>query len=118
MVRGLHRILFKNELPVRNELFGKGRMAYVVDMEDEEADIPTTLLRSVHDCPKAESNANINANNMLISKLTQVLSYLRADHKKKKSQKMSERSEEISSRHLPITADMPKREQGQDAINL
>ncbi|KAK6057696.1 RED-like protein [Cooperia oncophora] len=90
MVRGLHRILFKNELPVRNELFGKGRMAYVVDMEDEEADIPTTLLRSVHDCPKAESNANINANNMLISKLTQVLSYLRADHKKKKKPEMSE----------------------------
>ncbi|XGW14962.1 hypothetical protein V3C99_000893 [Haemonchus contortus] len=90
MVRGIHRILFKNELPLRNELFGKGRMAYVVDMEDEEADIPTTLLRSVHDCPKAESNANINANNMLISKLTQVLSYLRADHKKKKKPEMTE----------------------------
>ncbi|KAK5976357.1 IK cytokine down-regulator of HLA class II [Trichostrongylus colubriformis] len=90
MVRGIHRILFKNELPLRNELFGKGRMAYVVDMEDEEADIPTTLLRSVHDCPKAESNANINANNMLISKLTQVLSYLRADHKKKKKPELTE----------------------------
>ncbi|PIO62553.1 RED-like protein region [Teladorsagia circumcincta] len=90
MVRGIHRILFKNELPLRNELFGKGRMAYVVDMEDEEADIPTTLLRSVHDCPKAESNANINANNMLISKLTQVLSYLRSDHKKKKKPDMTE----------------------------
>ncbi|KAJ1357585.1 hypothetical protein KIN20_015763, partial [Parelaphostrongylus tenuis] len=44
MVRGMHRILFKNELPLRNELFGKGRMAYVVDMEDEDSDIPTTLL--------------------------------------------------------------------------
>ncbi|KAE9417637.1 hypothetical protein Angca_002397 [Angiostrongylus cantonensis] len=95
MVRGMHRILFKNELPLRNELFGKGRMAYVVDMEDEDSDIPTTLLRSVHDCPKAESNANINANNMLISKLTQacfalVLSYLRSDHKKKKKPDMTE----------------------------
>lgn len=45
MVRAMHRILFKNELPLRNELFGKGRMAYVVDMEDEDAEIPTTLLR-------------------------------------------------------------------------
>lgn len=90
MVRAMHRILFKNELPLRNELFGKGRMAYVVDMEDEDCDIPTTLLRSVHDCPKAESNANINANNMLISKLTQVLSYLRSDHKKKKKADMTE----------------------------
>ncbi|RCN29933.1 RED-like protein region [Ancylostoma caninum] len=75
MVRAMHRILFKNELPLRNELFGKGRMAYVVDMEDEDAEIPTTLLRSLHDCPKAESNANINANNMLISKLTQVFHF-------------------------------------------
>ncbi|KAL6725353.1 hypothetical protein Aduo_007412 [Ancylostoma duodenale] len=90
MVRAMHRILFKNELPLRNELFGKGRMAYVVDMEDEDAEIPTTLLRSLHDCPKAESNANINANNMLISKLTQVLSYLRSDHKKKKKPDMTE----------------------------
>ncbi|VDL77479.1 unnamed protein product [Nippostrongylus brasiliensis] len=45
MVRAMHRILFKNELSLRNELFGKGRMAYVVDMEDEDNEIPTTLLR-------------------------------------------------------------------------
>ncbi|VDL82878.1 unnamed protein product [Nippostrongylus brasiliensis] len=50
----------------------------------------SSICRSVHDCPKAESNANINANNMLISKLTQVLSYLRADHKKKKKPDMTE----------------------------
>ncbi|CAD6188608.1 unnamed protein product [Caenorhabditis auriculariae] len=84
MVRAMHRMMFKNELPVRNELFAKGRMAYVVELEDEDADIPTTLLRSLHDCPPAESLTTINANNLLISKLTQVLAYLRTDNKKKK----------------------------------
>ncbi|CAI4231417.1 unnamed protein product [Auanema sp. JU1783] len=86
LARNIHTLLFKNELPLRNELFGKGRMAYIVNMEEEDdTDIPTTLMRSIQECPKNESNANINANNMLISKLTQVLSYLRSEHKKKKN---------------------------------
>lgn len=40
----------------RNELFLPGRMAYVVDLEDDyaETDIPTTLIRSKADCPTME----------------------------------------------------------------
>lgn len=41
-------------------------MAYVVDLEEEENDLPTTLLRSVHDCPATESSHDINTSNMLI----------------------------------------------------
>lgn len=37
----------QNEIPLRNELFGKGRMAYVVELDDEASDVPTTLLRLV-----------------------------------------------------------------------
>ncbi|GMR39849.1 hypothetical protein PMAYCL1PPCAC_10044, partial [Pristionchus mayeri] len=84
LARNLQRILFKNEIPLRNELFGKGRMAYVVELDDDSTDVPTTLLRSLHDCPVTDSNATVNANNMLISKLTQVLGYLRTDTKKGK----------------------------------
>ncbi|MFH4978769.1 hypothetical protein AB6A40_005478 [Gnathostoma spinigerum] len=84
MVRGIHRILFHSDPPIRNEMFRKGRMAYVVDLEEEENDLPTTLLRSVHDCPVTESTHDLNANNLLIQKLTQILSYLRADGPKKK----------------------------------
>ncbi|GMS87957.1 hypothetical protein PENTCL1PPCAC_10132, partial [Pristionchus entomophagus] len=84
LARNVQRILFKNEIPHRNELFGKGRMAYVVELDDESSDVPTTLLRSLHDCPVTDSNATVNANNMLIGKLTQVLSYLRTDTKKGK----------------------------------
>uniref|UniRef100_A0A8R1DN02 Protein Red n=1 Tax=Caenorhabditis japonica TaxID=281687 RepID=A0A8R1DN02_CAEJA len=84
MVRSLHRILFKNEVAMRNELFAKGRMAYVVELEDEETDIPTTLLRSLHDCPRAESAQSIQASSLIISKLSQVISHLRQEPKKKK----------------------------------
>ncbi|GMT18563.1 hypothetical protein PFISCL1PPCAC_9860, partial [Pristionchus fissidentatus] len=84
LARNVQRILFKNEPPLRNELFGKGRMAYVVELDDEMSDVPTTLLRSLHDCPATESNATVNANTLLITKLTQVLSYLRTDTKKGK----------------------------------
>ena len=43
----------------RNEFFLPGRMAYVVDLEDNELidnDVPTTLIRSKADCPDIEVN--------------------------------------------------------------
>lgn len=54
--RNIYRILFKGRQMERNELFLPGRMAYVVDLEDEYADtdIPTTLIRSKADCPTME----------------------------------------------------------------
>lgn len=49
-------MLFKGRQIERNELYLPGRMAYVVDLEDEYADtdIPTTLIRSKADCPTME----------------------------------------------------------------
>ncbi|KAL3085210.1 hypothetical protein niasHS_010279 [Heterodera schachtii] len=78
------KLLFENKPPKRNELFARGRMAYVVELEDEETDVPSTLLRSVVDCPLDQSSENINADNLLINKLTQVLAYLRTDVKKRR----------------------------------
>jgi len=54
--RNVYRFLFSRKLPERNELFLPGRMAYVVDLEDDyaESDIPTTLIRSKADCPSLE----------------------------------------------------------------
>lgn len=89
MVRSLHRILFKNEIPLRNDMFAKGRMAYVVELEDEETDIPTTLLRSLHDLPRAESAQSIQANTLIISKLSHVLSHLKSEPKKKKKEEFN-----------------------------
>ncbi|KAI3410152.1 hypothetical protein GPALN_006510 [Globodera pallida] len=78
------KVLFESKAPQRNDLFVRGRMAYVVELEDEEADVPSTLLRSVVDCPLDQSSENINADNLLINKLTQVLAYLRTDVKKRR----------------------------------
>jgi len=54
--RNIYRQLFCRKLPERNELFLPGRMAYVVDLEDDftESDVPTTLIRSKADCPSLE----------------------------------------------------------------
>lgn len=54
--RNVYRMLFKSKAYERNELFLPGRMAYVVDLDDEYADtdIPTTLIRSKADCPTME----------------------------------------------------------------
>lgn len=68
MVKNICRLLMKNDPPpLRNEMFSRGRMAYVVELEDEESDVPSTLLRSVADCPNDQSTENINADNILIN---------------------------------------------------
>lgn len=49
-------MVFRSGVTERNELFLPGRMAYVVDLDDEftDTDIPTTLIRSKADCPSME----------------------------------------------------------------
>ncbi|CAE1318063.1 IK [Acanthosepion pharaonis] len=80
LVKGLdYALLEKSKYPERNELFLPSRMAYVVDLEDEfaESDVPTTLIRSKADCPAPESDTTLTTNDIVINKLTQILSYLR-----------------------------------------
>ncbi|XP_068155097.1 protein Red [Drosophila tropicalis] len=77
------------EVP-RNELFAPGRMAYVIDLDDElgESDIPTTLKRSKFEVPVArEDIATLTTNDIVINKLSQILSYLRAGGRNKKNKK-------------------------------
>ncbi|RXM93823.1 Protein Red [Acipenser ruthenus] len=87
--RHIYRIVFKSRQYERNELFLPGRMAYVVDLEDEYADtdIPTTLIRSKADCPTMEAQTTLTTNDIVISKLTQILSYLRQGTRNKKMKK-------------------------------
>lgn len=86
----VHNILFNSKAPERNELFVPGRMAYVFDIEDEyaETDIPTISIRSKADCPVLENQSTVTTNDIVINKLTQILSYLRqgvrANRKSKK----------------------------------
>ncbi|MGH0131412.1 UNVERIFIED_CONTAM: hypothetical protein FKN15_046465, partial [Acipenser sinensis] len=87
--RHIYRIVFKSRQYERNELFLSGRMAYVVDLEDEYADTdsPTTLIRSKADCPTMEAQTTLTTNDIVISKLTQILSYLRQGTRNKKMKK-------------------------------
>ncbi|XP_026166086.1 protein Red isoform X1 [Mastacembelus armatus] len=87
--RNIYRVVFKSGLAERNELFLPGRMAYVVDLDDEftDTDIPTTLIRSKADCPSMEAQTTLTTNDIVISKLTQILSYLRQGTRHKKIKK-------------------------------
>ncbi|XP_068623527.1 protein Red [Battus philenor] len=82
----------KNKKVPRNELFAPGRMAYVVELEEEgamDSDIPTTLTRSKADVPELDERSSAAAaNDVVLDKLAQIFSYLRhGRHRKLKKAK-------------------------------
>ncbi|KAJ2940262.1 hypothetical protein O0L34_g11831 [Tuta absoluta] len=82
----------KNKKVSRNEMFAPGRMAYVVELEEEgtiDSDIPTTLTRSKADVPEPDERSSAaSANDLVLDKLTQIFSYLRhGRHRKMKKNK-------------------------------
>lgn len=98
--RNVFRVAFSSKRSERNELYMPKRMAYVYDLEDEftETDIPTTLIRSKADCPLQESTTTNSDNDVVINKLTQILSYLRQgrrDRKKKKDKGKNKEDEKM-----------------------
>lgn len=80
-------MIMKSKQIERNELFTPGRMAYVIELDDENADvdIPTTLIRSKADVPTIDNTPTLTTNDLVINKLAQILSYLRqgSRHSKK-----------------------------------
>ncbi|KAF6031780.1 IK [Bugula neritina] len=95
LAKNIYRVLFKTKLPQKNEMFAPGRMAYVVDLEDDfpESDIPTTAIRSKADCPTQTETTTLTTNDIVINKLTQILSYLRQGRRDKKKRKEKEKAE-------------------------
>ncbi|XP_076814335.1 protein Red-like [Clavelina lepadiformis] len=106
MAKNVYRILFQQKIPIRNETFLPGRMAYVFELEDEyaDSDLPTTLMRSKMDCPTLETHTTLSTNDIVINKLTQILAYLRHGSKDKHKKKKEKKSK--SEIHKPAEADM------------
>lgn len=75
----IYQMLFKSKAYERNKLFKLGHIAYVVDLDSEYADmdIPTTLIQSKADCLARVAQTTLTTNGIVISKLTQILFYLR-----------------------------------------
>eukprot|EP00094_Tigriopus_californicus_P000923 TCALIF_00893-PA protein Name:"Similar to IK Protein Red (Homo sapiens)" AED:0.07 eAED:0.07 QI:267/0.75/0.77/1/0.75/0.55/9/75/586 len=99
MGKNIVRSLFNPNYPKSNELFFPGRMAYVMDLEEDfgESDIPTTTIRSKADVEGTVANqTTLSTNDIVINKLTQILSYLRAgkSNKKKKKDKLIQMDKE------------------------
>ncbi|XP_022660432.1 protein Red-like [Varroa destructor] len=90
MAKNINRLLFsqKSSRVERNELFLPHRMAYVIELDEAEGDIPTALIRSKQDCPQmALASATLTTNDIVINKLTQILGYLRSGLSIRKSKK-------------------------------
>ncbi|XP_049879115.1 protein Red [Pectinophora gossypiella] len=94
MGRNIYNLIMeqKNKKVVRNEMFAAGRMAYVVELDEEgtiDSDIPTTLTRSKADVPEPDERSSAaSANDAILDKLTQIFSYLRhGRHRKLKKTK-------------------------------
>lgn len=93
MSRNIHNLVqtWRSRHTERNELFAPGRMAYIIDLNDDEnaeTDIPTTLIRSKADVPlSTEDTQTLTTNDIVINKLAQILSYLRQGGRGKKNKK-------------------------------
>ncbi|KAI4490813.1 hypothetical protein M0804_003757 [Polistes exclamans] len=100
-------LTMKSKQIERNELFTPGRMAYVIELDDENADvdIPTTLIRSKADVPTVENTPTLTTNDIVINKLAQILSYLRQGNrhgkKGKKNKDGRSRADDTNDMDLP-----------------
>lgn len=85
--KNIHRLITiqRSKNIERNEIFVPGRMAYLVELEDEnaETDIPTTIIRSKQETQASAELNTLNTNDIVVNKLTQIFSYLRQGGKKK-----------------------------------
>ena len=108
MAQSIYRIMFVHKHPERNELFAQNRMAYQVDMDDEyaETDVPTTLIKSKADAKASIEKRTLTNNDIVINKLTQILSYLRQGNRygKQKFKKKEKRKFEAKAPANPATA--------------
>ncbi|XP_034230741.1 protein Red isoform X2 [Thrips palmi] len=87
--RNVFRAAFPSQKVELNEMFGAGRMAYVIELDGDfaETDIPTTLIRSKADVPSLQTNSTLTTNDIVINKLAQILSYLRQGRHGKKGRR-------------------------------
>lgn len=97
---------FRSRKIERCDLFAPGRMAYVIDLDDDngETDIPTTLIRSKADLPPEAQEAQtlLSTNDIVINKLSQILSYLRQGGKGKKNKKRDKDKPLFKEPELPM----------------
>ncbi|XP_065201248.1 protein Red [Planococcus citri] len=91
--RNIYRVALGSKTIERNPMFAPGRMAYVIELQDDmiDTDIPTTVIRSKADVPSLEEKPMLTTNDIVINKLAQILSYLRQGPKHSRKARRRER---------------------------
>uniref|UniRef100_A0A0N4ZG67 RED_N domain-containing protein n=1 Tax=Parastrongyloides trichosuri TaxID=131310 RepID=A0A0N4ZG67_PARTI len=88
--------ILRSKCPEVNPNFRKGRMAFSYDLEDDNVDIPLTILRSIPQTSEIKPMRN-KLDKLVYHKLSTVLSYLRIDPKKRKKliEEKNEKKEDV-----------------------
>uniref|UniRef100_A0AC35TSL5 RED_N domain-containing protein n=1 Tax=Rhabditophanes sp. KR3021 TaxID=114890 RepID=A0AC35TSL5_9BILA len=110
LAKNIERIVMKNKYPLVNKAFRKGRMAFSFDLEDEDADIPTTVLRSVNDEDLSVNTMKKNIDKAVYTKLSIILANSKIDPKKRK--KESEGDVEVKVQNIPMNMNIFDEEDG------
>ncbi|XP_003739420.1 protein Red [Galendromus occidentalis] len=117
MAKNINRLLFaQNSTKVeRNELFLPQRMAYVIELDEGESDIPTALIRSKQDCPEMGlASTSLTTNDIVINKLTQILGYLRSGLSIRKNKKRVGLEEKEENQPRPDSNKEPRKPKDSD----
>eukprot|EP00729_Bicosta_minor_P025157 gene25157-34069_t len=105
--RGVYNTLFNKQPAMRNELFQTGRMAYTMELDRDShwsgSDVPTTITRSKAECPETQKMQKLTNNDIVINKLTQILSYLGKGAGKKMRKKEKGKKEKEKKKMLPVS---------------
>ncbi|KAJ3081567.1 hypothetical protein HK102_002269 [Quaeritorhiza haematococci] len=114
----------KEKLPLRNEMFVAGRLSFSwdlgIDAETGEilgsSDIPTTVLRSKAEIMDYESKLNVSSSDIVIEKITQIMSYLRQGTRGSGNPTEKKRIKKKEKERLKQEAEQKKKEQESKAM--
>ncbi|GAU98681.1 hypothetical protein RvY_09795 [Ramazzottius varieornatus] len=98
MAKNIYNILFKREVPQKNQFFRPGRMAFLWDLDDEMGnwETPTTILRSKAELRQDDNQPQNADHEIVIEKLTNILTQMRTGVRKDKRQTRKDKRNEFA----------------------
>ncbi len=99
-----------NGHPSTLDIFMKGRTTFVFDLSDMRAELPTTLLKSKEDCPKADNKVVSVVDTELISRMEKIMNYLKPTKSKTKKKHRKEEEHRKPDERKEVKQEIKKEE--------